>query len=52
VLIAFRGLALCWLFELPMLGLLDMSKNSSLAGGAMRAMLLGLGDFLKMAAVQ
>jgi hypothetical protein len=29
-----------------------MSKNSSLAGGAMRAMLLGLEDFLKMAAIQ
>jgi len=29
-----------------------MNKNSSLAGGAMTAMLLGLGDFLKMAAIQ
>jgi hypothetical protein len=35
-----------------MLGLLDMSKNSSLAGGAMSAMLLGLGDILKMAVIQ
>jgi hypothetical protein len=35
-----------------MLGLLDMSKNSSLVGGAMSAMLLDLGDFLRMAAIQ